>query len=157
MQTDNRAKFNFGAISYTSAGTYKYTVTETEGNNPGIDYADNVAEITVTVTDNQGTLTAAATVVNGTFTNRYSTEVDYDANGGLSVVKELTGHALLADQFTFAVTPADEASAQKAGMDSVAAKEFKNKAAGMTNGVSTDTMTPLYPGGQRKDVYIHDF
>lgn len=143
MQTDNRAKFNFGAISYTSAGTYKYTVTETEGNNPGIDYADNVAEITVTVTDNQGTLTAAATVVNGTFTNRYSTEVDYDANGGLSVVKELTGHALLADQFTFAVTPADEASAQKAGMDSVAAKEFKNKAAGMTNGVSTDTMTPL--------------
>ena len=32
---------------------------------------------------------------------------------------------------------------QKAGMDSGAAKEVKNKAAGMTNGVSTDTMTPL--------------
>ena len=76
---------------------------KTRGTNAGIEYSENVAEITVTVTDNkQGGLVASANVVKGTFTNIYSSELDYVGKGGIELVKNLTGYDLTKDnQFTF--------------------------------------------------------
>lgn len=141
----NSATFGFGPITYTQAGVYYYDVTETNGGTTqnGITYDGRTAKITVTVTDDlNGSLVAHIEKENDTFRNSYSTEVDYDAKGGLSVVKNLTGHAMAQGQFTFHITPADEASAEKAGIDP-SGKEFTNAAAGMENGISTDTMIPL--------------
>ena len=66
----------FGAITYTSAGTYTYTVTEETGTVPGMTYSKETRIVTVTVTDKGGALEATWTV-NGeaekpaVHTNRY--------------------------------------------------------------------------------------
>ena len=51
----------FGTIKYTAAGTYKYTITETDDGVAGITYDTEAHEVVVTVVDNHdGTLTATA-------------------------------------------------------------------------------------------------
>ena len=52
----------FGAITYTSAGTYTYTVTEETGTVPGMTYSKETRIVTVTVTDKGGALEATWTV-----------------------------------------------------------------------------------------------
>lgn len=121
-QEDTDAAFDFGGIVYNAAGTYEYTVTEVAGNNDGIDYASNTAEVTVVVTDKvdghtTGKLVATATVENGTFTNDYNTgDVEIDnvvSGGGLQIVKNMTGRKIDADAFTFTVEGKDDASTAK--------------------------------------------
>ena len=138
----NTASFNFGSITYTTPNVYQYVVREIAGSNAGMTYSGNVAEITVTVVDGlDGHLYATAAVTNGTFTNTYSTDVDYVAKGGANIVKNLTGHDLAAGQFTFTVTPNDDASAAKAGING--SKEITTTAATMTDGTATATM-PIF-------------
>ncbi len=61
-----RGLVDFGSITYTAAGTYKYTVHEVKGNLGGVTYDETVYTVTVTVTDNGlGALTAAVTSVTG--------------------------------------------------------------------------------------------
>lgn len=113
--------FDFGQIEFTSdmvkdapghKRTFTYEVTENPGNLPGIQYSDNKAVIEVTVSDNgQGKLVASATTQNGTFVNRYSSELNYTAAGGLNLAKTLTGRDMTEGQFTIKITPNDEASA----------------------------------------------
>ena len=52
----------FGAITYTSAGTYTYTVTEETGTVPGMTYSKETRTVIVTVTDKGGALEATWTV-----------------------------------------------------------------------------------------------
>ena len=52
----------FGAITYTSAGTYTYTVTEETGTVPGMTYSKETRTVIVTVTDKGGVLEATWTV-----------------------------------------------------------------------------------------------
>ena len=138
------AKFNFGSIPYDTVGEYHYTVSEVEGTNVGIDYSKNVAEITVTVTDNkQGGLVASANVVKGTFTNTYSSELDYVGKGGIELVKNLTGHDLADDQFTFTLKAEDEASRAKAGMENMSEDVFNTADTMDENGLSTSTIQLL--------------
>ena len=139
------AKFNFGSIPYDTVGEYHYTVSEVEGTNVGIDYSKNVAEITVTVTDNkQGGLVASANVVKGTFTNIYSSELDYVGKGGIELVKNLTGYDLTKDnQFTFTLNAADEASKVKAGMENMSQDVFNTEDTMDANGLSTSTIQLL--------------
>lgn len=139
------AKFDFGSISYDTVGEYHYTVSETEGTNAGIEYSKNVAEITVTVTDNkQGGLVASANVVKGTFTNIYSSELDYVGKGGIKLVKNLTGYDLTKDnQFTFKLSAADEASKEKAGMQDMSEDVFNTENTMDDNGLSTSTIQLL--------------
>lgn len=139
------ANFDFGSISYDTVGEYHYTVSETEGTNAGIDYSKNVAEITVTVTDNkQGGLVASANVVKGTFTNIYSSELDYVGKGGIELVKNLTGYDLTKDnQFTFTLNAADEASKVKAGMENMSQDVFNTEDTMDANGLSTSTIQLL--------------
>ena len=139
------ATFNFGEITYTKVGTYNYTVNENKGTNAGIEYSENVAEITVTVTDNkQGGLVASANVVKGTFTNIYSSELDYVGKGGIELVKNLTGYDLTKDnQFTFTLNAADEASKVKAGMENMSQDVFNTEDTMDANGLSTSTIQLL--------------
>ena len=126
---DGIAAIKFGEIRYTAAGTYKYEIRENAGNAAGMTYDKRVATAEVTVTDNgKGALTANVTKKeNGRFTNTYRTELNYTAAGGLKLSKTLRGRPMTEGQFTFTVTPADEASANALGLLPVA-NEFKSPA-----------------------------
>ena len=126
---DGIAAIKFGKIHYTAAGTYKYEIRENAGSTAGMTYDAHVATAEVTVTeDDDGTLTANVTKKeNGRFTNTYRTELNYTAAGGLKLSKTLRGRPMTEGQFTFTVTPADEASANALGLLPVA-NEFKSPA-----------------------------
>lgn len=115
---DGIAAIKFGKIHYTAAGTYKYEIRENAGSAAGMTYDGHVATAEVTVTDNgKGVLTANVTKKeNGRFTNTYRTELNYTAAGGLKLSKSLSGRPMTEGQFTFTVTPADEASANALGL-----------------------------------------
>lgn len=115
---DGIAAIKFGKIHYTAAGTYKYEIRENAGSAAGMTYDAHVATAEVTVTDNgDGNLTANVTKKDsGRFTNTYRTELDYVAAGGLKLSKTLSGRPMTEGQFTFTVTPADEASANALGL-----------------------------------------
>ncbi len=118
--------FDFGQIEFTSdmvkdapghKRTFTYEVTENAGNLPGIQYSDNKAVVEVTVSDNgKGKLVASATTQNGTFVNRYSSELNYTAAGGLNLAKTLTGRDMTDGQFIIKITTDDEASAGLLGL-----------------------------------------
>ena len=115
---DGIAAVKFGKIRYTAAGTYTYEISENAGNAAGMTYDEHVATAEVTVTeDGEGKLTANVTKKeNGRFTNTYRTELNYTAAGGLKLSKSLSGRPMTEGQFTFTVTPADEASANALGL-----------------------------------------
>ncbi|MBQ8288419.1 MAG: hypothetical protein IJX76_06575 [Clostridia bacterium] len=106
--------FAFHTITYTSAGTYYYVITETEGVLGGVTYDATVYHVTVTVTDNgEGELVVEQTVTNAlgetveeiNFSNRYN------ANGTsitLSGIKTLSGRPLNADEFIFLLYQTEE-------------------------------------------------
>ena len=127
---DGIAAIKFGKIRYTAAGTYKYEIRENAGNAAGMTYDGHVATAEVTVTDNgKGVLTANVTKKeNGRFTNKYHTELNYTAAGGLKLSKTLSGRPMTEGQFTFTVTPADEASANALGLHE-GANNFQSPAA----------------------------
>ena len=127
---DGIAAINFGKIRYTAAGTYKYEIRENAGNAAGMTYDGHVATAEVTVTENgEGKLTANVTKKeSGRFTNTYRTELNYTAAGGLWLSKYLDGRPMTEGQFTFTVTPADDASARALGL-LPGANSFKSPAA----------------------------
>ncbi len=96
--------FTFTDLTYTSAGVYKYTVTEVKGTKGGVAYDETVYTVTVTVTDNGKGSLYAQTVISGSgtlsFTNVYTTE-----NAAISVsgVKMLDGRKLEEGEFTFGI------------------------------------------------------
>lgn len=115
---DGIAAIKFGKIHYAAAGTYKYGIRENAGSTVGLTYDAHVATAEVTVTeDGEGKLTANVTKKeNGRFTNTYRTELNYTAAGGLWLSKYLDGRPMTEGQFTFTVTPADDASARALGL-----------------------------------------
>ncbi len=151
-QESGSATFNFGEIEYTKAGVYTYTVTEVEPDhdseayNPGIDYSNNEATITVTVTDrdqsgaSMGALSASASVEKGLFTNEYRTGfITVDAVCGLDVVKNMTGHAIGAGDFTFMMEGADDESIAR--MNDGDPVEFATAGADLGTGADDNTAT----------------
>lgn len=137
---DGKAEVAFGSIVYTEPGTYNYEVRERAGEAAGMEYSTAKALVTVTVTANSdGTLSAAHTVANGTFTNRYRSSLSYSAAGGLAITKVLTGHDMAAGQFNFTVTPADAASAKALGL-SEGANSFAVPAAADGHKVKIDVL-----------------
>ena len=124
------AAIKFGKIHYAAAGTYKYEIRENAGSTVGMTYDAHVATAEVTVTeDGDGNLTANVTKKeNGRFANTYRTELNYTAAGGLWLSKYLDGRPMTEGQFTFTVTPADDASARALGL-LPGANSFKSPAA----------------------------
>lgn len=127
---DGIAAIKFGKIHYAATGTYKYEIRENAGSTVGMTYDAHVATAEVTVTENgDGSLTANVTKKeNGRFTNTYRTELNYTAAGGLWLSKYLDGRPMTEGQFTFTVTPADDASARALGL-LPGANSFKSPAA----------------------------
>lgn len=62
--------FSFGRMDYDKPGTYVYTVTEQAGRDPTIGYSTQAYDVTVTVTDQGGMLSASA--------DRQATDVRFD-------------------------------------------------------------------------------
>jgi len=107
--------FQFGSITYTKVGTYKYEITENDLGKKGYTYDDAVYTVTVTVTDENGQLVANVDGV-GTaqepaikFLNKYvpdSIDVVLGADGELT--KELEGREMNKDEFIFAVLDGED-------------------------------------------------
>lgn len=100
------AKFDFGNITYTKAGTYEYEITETTGSMPGVAYDPHTAKVTVTVSDNsEGALGANAKVTSGTFLNEYSAKPAEGVPADFKLFKMVEGMDWADDQqFEFTLT-----------------------------------------------------
>ena len=138
---DGKFAFNFGNITYEAVGEYDYTIVETgKGTNAnGITYSDNTLKLHVSVNDpGDGQLIATVTRKDGTrdFTNTYSASIDeYGAAANVAVTKQLKNRDWNKDQFTFTVKPADDASAQKAGLKNTEDHEFNFEKGGVADAV----------------------
>lgn len=111
--------FDFGSIEFVETGTYGYTVTEKTHNVPHVSHDDTTANFTITVSDVDGQLQVAtgdAFTDYGTFENRYASELDYQAAGGLTVKSTLDGRNIQQGALAFSVTPKDADSAAKFGL-----------------------------------------
>lgn len=68
--TNTGTGFTFGRMDYDKPGTYVYTVTEQAGRDPTIGYSTQAYDVTVTVTDQGGMLSASV--------DRQATDVRFD-------------------------------------------------------------------------------
>ena len=110
---------DFSKLTFNKPGTYKFAINELAPNS-GLGewkYDQHIYTVTVTVTDEGGKLVARADGTTGSegfiFTNRYQTSTSYELQGGLEIVKTLSGHDLHAGMFGFTVTGEDTASTEK--------------------------------------------
>ena len=148
-ESGNSNTFDFGPFTFNAEGEYHYTVREEGAGTTvnGITYSNNVAKITIDVTDDlHGGFAASVTITNETFTNTYSAGLDYGAEGGLNLVKRLDGHDIAAGQFQFQVTPVSgegyvsaEDAAKKAGIEE-SGLTVSTDAASMVDGVAVDSI-----------------
>ena len=101
-------KVTFAPIEYTKAGTYNYTIVETNAGKTvdGVTYDNLEVKVKVEVTDDgEGKLHANVTYpADKEFNNNYGTS---KAKAALEVTKKLTGRELKADEFEFTLTDQD--------------------------------------------------
>ena len=119
LKDGEHEKIDFSKLTFNKPGTYKFAINELAPNG-GLGewtYDAHTYALTVTVTDEGGKLVARADGTTGSegfiFTNRYRTSTSYELQGGLELVKTLSGHDLHAGMFGFTVTGEDPASADK--------------------------------------------
>ncbi len=107
---DTPVGFAFDSITFTKPGTYRFNITETAGNIPGMTYDTHTARITVVVADkvdaDGNKLGELEATVNGTatvFTNTY----DAADSAPLSLVgtKTLSGRDMRTGEFFLNVSP----------------------------------------------------
>lgn len=122
LKNGEHYQLGFSKLTFNAPGTYKFAINElTPNGGPGEwKYDQHVYTLTVTVTDEGGKLVARADGTTGSegfiFTNSYKTSTSYELQGGLEIVKTLSGHDLHAGMFGFTVTAArgeDTASTEK--------------------------------------------
>ena len=96
--TNTGTGFTFGRMDYDKPGTYVYTVTEQAGRDPTIGYSTQAYDVTVTVTDQGGMLSAT--------TDRQTNDIRFDNTYTPTPVgvyvkadKHLTGRALNDGEF----------------------------------------------------------
>lgn len=141
-------------VTYTGTGDYVYIISEVNDGQRGITYDTTKYRVTVHVEGGNVTTgiestkdeeitgdtewTEAEAIV---FNNSYTTSLNYNTAGGLSIIKNLKGHDIAADQFGFTVKAADDASREKAGFGEMS-RNYVTSASRMNgNGVSTDSMS----------------
>ena len=106
---------SFSPIGLELPGVYTYTVSEIQGNLPGVTYTDVTYYLQVTVVDNQnGTMTATGkyfsdaacknAVQEAVFTNTYTPQ---NASIQLSATKVLAGRDMVQGEFSFVVKQGD--------------------------------------------------
>lgn len=108
----------FATMRFSKVGTYRFEVVE---NQPTVTsqwhYDSHTLFITVNVYDNGGRLEARATTSSdaggATFSNTYKASTTLGAQGGIDVVKTLSGRQLREEQFSFAAEGANDAAKAK--------------------------------------------
>lgn len=111
---DGEAKdFSFGAVTFTKAGTYEFSVTEQGPAPAGYTYDTHESKVTVKVTDSgDGQLTASVTYGDGdccVFKNKYEAKpVTVDGAKNFAFKKKLTGRALKDGEFNFIISSEDK-------------------------------------------------
>ncbi|WP_430617613.1 hypothetical protein IGI86_003386 [Enterococcus sp. AZ188] len=96
---DATGKIYFDALAYDEAGEYRYTIREKAGTDDTITYDAKELAVVVTVTDEDGQLTAVAEYEgNQVFENDYTPK---DGGVVLNAEKVLTGRTLEANEFAF--------------------------------------------------------
>ncbi len=100
-------------LTFSKVGTYRYDVVEMYNGIPGVTYSTRIYDLVVEVTDDgNGQLAATyyyedATGQTATFTNRYTAaQTTYTVTGN----KQLTGKALINDEFMFVMTQVADAN-----------------------------------------------
>ncbi len=149
-------KVTFAPIEYTKAGTYKYTIIETNAGKTvnGVTYDSLEVKVTVEVTDDgEGKLHANVTYsADKEFNNSYEAS---KAKAALAVKKALTGRELKADEFEFTLidqagTLKETVTNDKDGNVKFSALEFDKagtftykiaEKAGTATGIQYDTKT----------------
>lgn len=104
--TNTGTGFTFGRMDYDKPGTYVYTVTEQAGRDPTIGYSTQAYDVTVTVTDQGGMLSATVDrqVTDVRFDNTYTpTPVDVTVKAD----KRLTGRDLNDGEFAAELKDSD--------------------------------------------------
>lgn len=132
-------KVSFGAINYTAAGTYIYTIKEKSGSISGVSYDNGIVTATVTVTEDKvtGKLNASVSYSkaggNGgegfTFINNYTASPTDPINlNGTKNVTPAEGlqYGLDGGEFNFKITP----SAENPEGDPITEQTVANDAAG---------------------------
>lgn len=110
---DGEAKdFSFGAVTFTKAGTYEFSVTEQGQSHDGYTYDDHASKVTVEVTDSgDGQLAAHVKYGDGdccVFNNSYTAKsVTVDGAKNFAFKKELSGRDLNAGEFSFTISSTD--------------------------------------------------
>lgn len=135
----NQQTVNFNELTFKKAGTYKFTVEETNANAPtGWTYDGHTYKITIKVRDIGSVLNAEMVLTDPNtnspiFTNSFAATTTYGEEGGLNVTKTLDGRTLKADTFNFTIAgqatdtvTAEQANKKLEGTD----KNFKNTAPG---------------------------
>lgn len=119
LKDGEHEKIDFSKLTFNKPGTYKFAINELAPNS-GLGewkYDQHIYTVTVTVTDEGGKLVARADGATGSegfiFTNSYQTSTSYELQGGLEIVKTLSGHDLHAGMFGFTVTGKDNVSTDK--------------------------------------------
>jgi pilin isopeptide linkage protein/uncharacterized repeat protein (TIGR01451 family) len=112
---------SFDKLVFNEVGTYKFNITEDIPNDTaGWDYDSHTYELTVTVRDSGGKLTAEASSSSAQggnrFSNTYSTSTTLGKEGGFDVEKVLNGRTLRAGEFTFKAEGTDDASKAKVNL-----------------------------------------
>ena len=118
LKDGEHEKIDFSKLTFNKPGTYKFAINEQVPND--LDewkYDTHTYVLTITVTDEGGKLVARGDGTTGSegfiFTNSYQTSTSYELQGGLELVKTLSGHDLHAGMFGFTVTGEDPASTDK--------------------------------------------
>ncbi|MDB1707293.1 FctA domain-containing protein [Enterococcus entomosocium] len=102
---DATGQIYFDALAYEEAGEYRYTIREQAGNDGTITYDTRELAVVVTVTDEDGQLTAVAEYEgNQVFENSYQPKA---GSVVLSAEKVLTGRTLQANEFDFELVDED--------------------------------------------------
>lgn len=118
LKDGEHEKIDFSKLTFNKPGTYKFAINEQVPNDLGEwKYDTHAYVLTITVTDEGGKLVARGDGTTGSegfiFTNSYQTSTSYELQGGLELVKTLSGHDLHAGMFGFTVTGEDPASTDK--------------------------------------------
>ena len=138
--------FSFGGITFSKVGTYTFSMTETAGNAGGVkcDTTPRIVTVEVTLDEATGALKAAVTYdADNTFTNDYTSKVDFGATGGVKVDKVLNGRPAAAGEFAFTVeaVASETATAEEAAAKLVDGEaSFGNVAAGVNQQATAKTL-----------------
>ncbi|RXA67507.1 Spy0128 family protein [Enterococcus casseliflavus] len=112
---DATGKIYFDALSYEETGEYHYTIREQAGTDGTITYDAKELAVVVTVTDEDGQLTAVVEYEgNQVFENSYQPQA---GSVVLSAEKVLTGRTLQANEFDFELVNEDGTVLQKKAND----------------------------------------